>query len=86
MQRSNPFEKKGSKVNLNRFMSAVKTGKEQESMWTFSLFGYVLTCMDQGYFHGAKFRRPASRKPDAAFQWKMSSVYSVAVHRDAPIA
>ena len=66
MQGNNPFERKGAKVNLNRFMGAVKTGKEQEGMWTFSLFGYVLACMDQGYFHGAKFRRPASRQPGVA--------------------
>lgn len=57
MQHHNPFEKKGTKVNMNRFMSAVKVGKEQESCWTFTLFGYLITCLDQGYFKGGKFQR-----------------------------
>jgi hypothetical protein len=57
MQHHNPFEKKGAKVNMNRFMSAVKAGKEQESCWTFTLFGYLITCLDQGYFKGGKFQK-----------------------------
>jgi len=57
MQHHNPFEKKGAKVNLNRFMSAVKTGKEQESCWTFTSSGYLITCLDQGYFKGGRFQR-----------------------------
>ena len=57
MQHHNPFEKKGAKVNMNRFMSAVKTGKEQESCWTFTSFGYLITCLDQGYFKGGRFQR-----------------------------
>jgi len=52
----NPLRVKGSKINLNRFMPAIKKGIDEEPNWTMTYFIYLITCIESGYLNDAKFK------------------------------
>lgn len=43
---SSPFAKKGSKANLNRFMSLVREAKRESKVWTLRQISYTMVCME----------------------------------------
>ena len=64
LKAATPWSTKSAKVNLNKFMSAVKAGLDTAADWTFTYFAYLQVCLDQGYLTEAKYRR-AKVKADA---------------------
>eukprot|EP00969_Alexandrium_andersonii_P160796 7105907-Alexandrium_andersonii.AAC.1 len=57
VRNSDFLARKGSKLNFNRFMSAVKHGRDTEGQWTKTYFAYLLTCLEQDYLVGANFKK-----------------------------
>lgn len=55
LRNENPFQNKGSKVCMNRFMSVIKVGEHEAPFWTMRLFGYLVTAIEQDYLTGKKF-------------------------------
>lgn len=49
-----PCRNKGRKVSMNRFLAAVTTGKAQDKNWHFRLYGYILVCLQMGFFTKSK--------------------------------
>lgn len=50
----NPFRVKGSKVNYNRFMGAIKKGSDVAPEWPFRAFGFLHTVLECGLVTKAK--------------------------------
>ena len=50
----NPFRTKGSKVNYNRFMGAIKKGMSVAPQWPFRAFAFALLVLDTGMVSEAK--------------------------------
>ena len=62
----NPLRVKGSKIDINRFMAAIKKGIDEAPNWTMSYIIYLITCIESGYLNDAKFKGILKKKADAA--------------------
>ena len=51
------FERKGSRTNMNRFMSCLIKGREVNRVWTKKYFGYSLGCMEEDLLASANAKR-----------------------------
>ena len=61
LRRSNPFAVKGTKINVNRFMSSVRTGRDLDTSWTANYYGYLVCCLEKHLLIGARFRKLSLR-------------------------
>lgn len=55
MVEDHPLRRKGAKISMNRFMSAIKMGDEDAQRWTQRYFFYLMTSVEQDYLHGRGF-------------------------------
>lgn len=82
LRHDNPFANKGAKVNFNRFMSAVKAAEEETARWTFRLFAYMMTCLEQDYLAGSRFVKLLQKSesmPDRSTSAAKNSATEIAV-------
>lgn len=61
-----PFERKGSKVNLNRFMSTIIEGRAQLPVWTMRRVCYETIALEMDMLGSAKLQKLMVREPAAS--------------------
>lgn len=57
LKHCDPFEKKGSKTNLNRFLSYAIKGESEAPLHSVRLLGYLSCCLEQDYLGSSKMCR-----------------------------
>lgn len=75
-----PWEKKGEKCVLNRFMGVRRRALTETAVWQQRSFSYQFMCLEQGFFRGAKFQRLCVRDEAAGAPGGTTSTKKAAEH------
>lgn len=56
LKAESPWARKGRKVSMNRFLAALRMGRDEDKHWNMRLYGYTLTCLEMDLLKGKRFQ------------------------------